>query len=181
MPELASPSFVDREPFARRLEETKRWCHRPGPLDPRTSLRSHELMPWILESNPAAIVCFVAQARAYKLRDRGAGDPFRDPAPTGEGRLLVHYPGLNLVDGAAEVASEGFFDMWNLPPWDTWIAFGTQPTTECDRSETDFLICWVPPQLVELANLGIEVNPEQCIRWLDKAQLARLRDAARMP
>jgi hypothetical protein len=181
-PELAFPSLVDQEPFAQRLAETKHWCGRPGPLDPRTDLRSRELMPWILESNPATIIYFVAQARAYKLRDRGGGgEPFREPAPTGEGRLLVHYPGLNLVDGAAEVASEGFFDMWNLPPWDTWVAFGTQPTTERDRSEADFLICWVPPQLVELANLGIEVNPEQCIAWLDKAQLAELRAAARMP
>jgi hypothetical protein len=31
----------------------------------------------------------------------------------------------------------------------------------------DFLVAWVPPAFIELANGGIEVNPEECIVWLD--------------
>lgn len=153
----------------------------PDRLDPRMSLRSHELMPWIFERDPCTIVCLVAQARAYKLQERSGGGPFRESAPFGDGRLLVHYPGLNLTDGAAELASEGFFDIWNLPPWDTWIAFGTRPTTQRELSEASFLISWVPSQLLEHADAGVGVNPEQCIAWLDDHGLARLLAAARMP
>jgi hypothetical protein len=29
----------------------------------------------------------------------------------------------------------------------------------------EYLVSWVPPQLLELANAGVEVNPEQCILW----------------
>ena len=88
---------------------------------------------------------------------------------------------MNLTDGAAEHASDGFFDLWNLPPWDTWVAFGNRPTTQRERSEASLLISRVPPQLLEHADVGIAVNPEQCIAWLDDRRLARLLAAARMP
>jgi hypothetical protein len=172
---------ADQVPFAQRLSETQRWCTRPGRLDPRTSLRSHEIMPWILEPDPFRIVRYLAEQRRHKLEERSGDGPYRDPAPASGGRLLVHYPGLNLTDGAAELASDGFFDLWNLPPWDTWIAFGEQPTTARELSWATFLISWVPPQLVDHANLGVEINPEQCIAWLDDRQLARLLSAAKMP
>ena len=29
------------------------------------------------------------------------------------------------------------------------------------------LVAWVPPDFIDLANRGIEGNPEQCIMWLD--------------
>jgi hypothetical protein len=50
-----------------------------------------------------------------------------------------------------EVASEAID---NIPPWDTWICFLEQ-----------YLVSWVPPQLRDLANDGIDANPEQCILW----------------
>jgi hypothetical protein len=180
-PDPAAHPLVDRVPFAQRLSETQRWCSMPGRLDPRTSLRSHQLMPWILHSDPFTIVSFIARQRRHRLDDRDGGGPYRDAAPSRDGQLLVHYPGLNLVDGAAEEMSEGFFDMWNLPPWDTWIAFGSQPTTARDRCLTDFLISWVPAQLVELADRGIDANPEQCIAWLDPGRLPGMLAAAGMP
>ena len=31
----------------------------------------------------------------------------------------------------------------------------------------DYLVAWVPPDFLELANAGMAVNPEQCIVWLD--------------
>lgn len=70
------------------------------------------------------------------------------------GRLLLYAPDENLFDGAASSASRGFFDVDNIPPWDTWVCFFEQ-----------YLVSWVPPQLVELANQGIDANPEQCILW----------------
>jgi hypothetical protein len=121
-----------RIPFEQSLDETQRWCSMPGPLDPSTGLRTRALMPWILESNPAVIVHLVAQERGSRLRDRTGASPERHAAPSRDGRFLVHYPGLNLTDGAAEDASDGFFDQWNTPPWDTWVAYGSELTRERD-------------------------------------------------
>lgn len=82
-------------------------------------------------------------------------------------------PDENLADGAAEVASSGFFDVNNVPPWDAWVAFirGT-------------LISWVPLQLVTTAQLGIDVNPEACVEWFEERpwrMLARLVDNRQHP
>jgi hypothetical protein len=68
------------------------------------------------------------------------------------GRLLLFVPSETLMDGGAKYTSNGFFDVNNVPPWDTWVS---------DRT----LVSWVPPVLVETAQRGIDVNPEACIVW----------------
>jgi hypothetical protein len=84
------------------------------------------------------------------------------------GRLLLYFPNADLCDGAAEAESQGFFDVYNTPPWDTWVAFVSEPHgTNVNYSE--YLIAWVPPVFVERATAGILVNPEECIRWLDES------------
>jgi hypothetical protein len=84
-----------------------------------------------------------------------------DPASNLQGgRLLLYAPDENLFDGAAEVQSKGFFDVNNIPPWDTWICFFEQ-----------YLVSWVPPKLLKLANAGIDVNPEGCIFWAPETGL----------
>jgi hypothetical protein len=70
------------------------------------------------------------------------------------GRLLLYTPSENLACGAAEVSSNGFFDVNNVPPWDIWVGFSERT-----------LVSWVPPALIEVAQMGIYVNPEECIRW----------------
>ena len=37
--------------------------------------------------------------------------------------MFVHFPDADLCDGAAELASDGFFDGHNTPPWDTWVGY----------------------------------------------------------
>ena len=73
-----------------------------------------------------------------------------------EGRLLLFVPCETLMDGAAKYSSNGFFDVNNVPPWDTWVSFS-------DRT----LVSWVPPVLVETGQRGIDANPEACISWID--------------
>ena len=70
------------------------------------------------------------------------------------GRLLLYAPDENLFDGAAQVQSKGFFTVDNIPPWDTWVCFFEQ-----------YLVSWVPPALLELADAGVDLNPEQCSLW----------------
>jgi len=72
------------------------------------------------------------------------------------GSLLEFIPSETLMDGAAKYSSNGFFDVNNVPPWDIWVGFS-------DR----ILVSWVPSVLVELAQSGIEANPEGCIRWAE--------------
>lgn len=73
-----------------------------------------------------------------------------------EGRGLLFAPQDSLSDGAATVQSEGFFDVDNVPAWDTWVYFDGRT-----------LLSWVPPQLISKVQSGVDVNPEGCIRWVD--------------
>ena len=41
-----------------------------------------------------------------------------------------------------------------------------------DLSYTSYLLAWVPGPFVELADRGIDVNPEQCIAWSSEADVA---------
>ena len=70
------------------------------------------------------------------------------------GRLLLFVPSETLFDGAAQLSSNGFFDADNVPPWDIWVDFSEGT-----------LVSWVPPALLDVAQMGIYVNPEACIRW----------------
>jgi hypothetical protein len=76
----------------------------------------------------------------------------------------VYFPDEDLTDGAAEVASQGFLDVYNAPPWGTWVGYfedgSAGPRCPC------YLLAWVPDALVAVASAGIDVNPEQCIGWL---------------
>jgi hypothetical protein len=87
------------------------------------------------------------------------------------GRLLVYFPDADLCDGAAEVGSNGFFDVFNAPPWDTWIAYFSDARPELCGYDS-YLVAYVPAGLVETANNGIVVNPEECIQWLSNADVA---------
>lgn len=84
------------------------------------------------------------------------------------GRLLAYFPDSDLADGAAEAESKGFFDVNNAPPWDTWVAL-----TDDERDEQHpCLVSWVPSEFIELAGAGILVNPEECVKWLDDADVS---------
>jgi hypothetical protein len=72
------------------------------------------------------------------------------------GKLLLYIPCENVSDGASRYASNGFFDLYDCPPWDTWLQYS-------DRT----LISWVPEILFPLAQAGIDANPVECIKWAD--------------
>ena len=93
------------------------------------------------------------------------------------GRLLCFFPDGNLCDGAAELESDGFFDVCNTPPWDTWVGYFCDET-DPNSSYANYLLAYVPKQLVSLASDGVLANVEQCIMWLDETGV-KLR--ARIP
>jgi hypothetical protein len=129
--------------------------------DPAGSLRTLDLRPRVLEASYADAVWSVCRFRESMLA--GASGEGED------GRLLVYFPDAELSDGAAEKASKGFFDVYNCPPWDTFVAFHEAPASV---SFGNTVVAWVPSALVAVADRGVSVNPEQCIQWLS-ASLAR--------
>lgn len=152
----------DELPFELRLAEAIAWCEaRLAIHDIKNGFRSQELQPRVLETSRVATVQGLVSYRATILRRKV--HPIATMRVLAEGQLLVYWPDLELACGAAEFATQGFFDVHNVPPWDTWVAL----FHDGDRGVgSDYLVSWVPTSFVEVAARGIDVNPEGCIAWL---------------
>jgi hypothetical protein len=153
------------EQFHSRLAQTIFWCApRADKLNPATSLRTVALRPGMLEENRSSAVNTVVHARElYGGVDVRKATIPRDLAG---GRLMINFPNNDLACGAAEQETAGFFDVNNVPPWDTWVTYFQDQQQNIDSFDNEYLIAWIPPAFVDLANEGINVNPEQCIMWL---------------
>lgn len=158
----------DEVPFERRLAETIWWCSsRVRVDDPLQSLRSESIRPSLLERDRASAIRAVA---GYRGNTSAVLPTISGHESLLGGRLLVYFPDADLTDGAAESVSGGFFDVHNVPPWDTWIALAEDSGSE--PSYAQYVVSWVPQELVACAQEGIDVNPEECIVWLDDAAVA---------
>jgi hypothetical protein len=107
----------------------------------------------------------IAEIRADNLRARGAY-----PSTVGGGleggRVMLYFPDEQLADGASAEASGGYFDLDNVPPWDTWMWIEDAPP-HAHAWFTWWIATYVPPALVDGAERGRRVNPEQCLQWAD--------------
>ena len=76
-------------------------------------------------------------------------------------RLLCFEPYQSLSDGSSMMASSGYFDCNNIPPWDTWVGgqFGKHEVK---------IFSLVPHLFSKQVEEGISVNPEGCIYWIDR-------------
>jgi len=147
--------------FKVRLAQTIYWCKRHLQFSlPSSCLRTPELRPRVLEENRRCAVESVSHARelhgGLEIRKISIPDNLDD------GRLLVYFPDFDLACGAAELETDGYFDVNNVPPWDTWVTY-IQDSHKVDLHDTEYLVSWVPPEFVALADKGVHVNPEQCI------------------
>jgi len=175
---LKSVFSFDHVSFERRLAETIAWCApKANGSDPKQCLRSMSMLPSVLARDRSMTVGTVAEYRANYARDVPRIARALDLAG---GRLLVHFPDADLSDGAAEVESSGFFDLHNVPPWDTWIALADDGLAAADSSLRQYLVAWVPPALIECARRGVAVNPERCIAWLEDANVAARAEINRL-
>jgi hypothetical protein len=104
----------------------------------------------------------------WDLATNRAGALKSQPVPRsdlGGGRILVYGPDEELSDGAAQLETNGYFDVYNCPPWDTWIAL--VQFSDGEKGRTAHLFSWVPPVFESVAQRGIDVNPEASILWLE--------------
>jgi hypothetical protein len=178
-------SLKEQRMFIDRLTETIAWCRDAGlPSQPQESLRTCKVELDDLSSQNHQVFR-VSLARKSRLWAAGK----RDLPPVADlcgGRLLAYFPDDNLFCGTAEHETQGFFDVNNIPPYDTWVWMVSRTATftweDGVRGETDrnYLVAWIPPDFVELASAGIAVNPEECIQWLDTRDDAFVRSLRRI-
>jgi hypothetical protein len=153
-----------------RIAEAIGWCRMillDGGWQPR--LRTEQLRPRLLHDGIDQIVCDLGYSRSWQIRPKV--HETTDVPDTLGGRLLVYFPDADLADCAAMSESGGFFDQNNVPPWDTWISFFDDKSPK-GRGYDRYLLAYVPHELIGPAARGIHVNPEQCIVWLDDADVA---------
>ena len=166
------------EEFKARFAQTIFWCaSRADTANPETCLRTPKLRPHLLEENR-----FYTVDTAVWARERSGGKAIREariPPALGGGKLLIYFPNTDLACGAAEQQTDGFFDVNNVPPWDTWVSYWRDEERNVDSFDNEYLIAWIPPAFVDLAHEGICVNPEACIMWLAETsvELARALQA----
>jgi len=150
--------------FKVTLAETITWCtERIQPDDPKNSLRSTDIRPPglricdRLRLSFGKIVNTVSKERRQYINavSRDGQEVFKDLAG---GRLLLCTSVTESIpDGVVSNMSKGFYDEDDLPPWDTWIYY-------LDAGK-EYLISWVPPEWIQLANVGVEIHFLDCMRW----------------
>ena len=164
--ELAGAMNAMAEPWA-VLAETTAWCAgrpvrllRDARFEPQPEQPGAPGVDWFLWGNDprrAVQMANVIRQRHSALFNFPATPPLVQP-DVPPGRFLVYWPDEQASDGSSQAASEGFFDIFDAPPWDTWLHY--EPVHH-------FLVSWVPLPLVPQAAIGVERNAVDCHAWLD--------------
>jgi hypothetical protein len=81
-----------------------------------------------------------------------------------KGRLVLAAPEVSVTDGASAAESLGYFDSYELAPWDTWVAFAAELPSFPEHDT--YIISWVPNQLLQAVQGGIDVCFLGNINWL---------------
>lgn len=157
-----------------RLAETIAWTTAVLKRDDFTpSMRYPDLQWRLLHDGRDDAICEVGAARQFALIETTTALVTTCPQ-LGGGRLMVYFPDGDLCDGAAEQETNGFFDVFNVPPWETWVGY-FEDSPGRRGSDDSYLLAYVPAALVELVDAGMLVNPEECILWLSQTSV-KLRD-----
>ena len=180
--------------FQQRLADTIAWCSpRIDVLAPATCLRTPDLRPLMrstLGNAPAVSAVDVAHdADAwYDLFREGAqtaaaveelslkrAQRMRAAVPTladslEGGKLLLSAPSECVTDGGAEFISNGFLDLFEMSPWDTWLWCCIGDAALEMRFFDRCLLSWVPSPFVTLATEGIRYTPVGNLAWLDDTE-----------
>jgi hypothetical protein len=168
--------------FFTSLAETIAWCSRSDVgSDPKSSLRLIEPNDFCLDSRTSRV--YGIRVRRSRRLARAGITKLQPAKDLQGGRLILFEPDATASDGAAESISQGYFDVHNVPPFDTWVwyvdeQFNAQEIYEQSvrRSQaslqpSEYLIAWVPSRFLEIVNAGIDVIPEECVSWFDRCDL----------
>lgn len=155
-----------------RAAETSRWCsgllqtsaaslsgrYRSQALRPRDIAMRGARLQGLSEDNihreRGGVVEKLVADRAKLLESIG------DARPMVGGELLTFDVDASFYDGVAAVETHGFFDEEDLPPWDTWVAYGVV------KNLAPRLISWVPQEHVKLVERAVAVHVCDAYAWL---------------
>ncbi|WP_141332497.1 hypothetical protein [Myxococcus sp. AB025B] len=172
--------------FKRRLAETIAWClPRAEAARAGVTTRSVELMPPVCGHDgdtlvnqllsapavPAEAVGFIVERRRRELERMNLPLP-----PLGDlmgGRVFATDFNSDLC-GAATAPSNGYLDDYDIPGWDTWFAHDSEWKDGYGEVHGGLVYGWVPPALLELADIGFYVIPVSSVWWVEDAELRRL-------
>jgi hypothetical protein len=145
------------------IAETVTWCAgrtiaelRTGTFAPPNAVATRPGVDWFLWGNDASRSEQLARIEQTRRSALPADHVLQPSIPPG--RFLVYWPDEQSSDGSSQLASDGFFDIFDAPPWDTWIHY--EPVHH-------FLVSWVPLSLVQHAAIGMTRNTVACHAWLD--------------
>jgi hypothetical protein len=154
------------ESFRLSLEQAVAWCSpRVDTESPETCLRSADLRAAIPKNDISNgywqsldVVNLLVAVRASLVASDSAFD--------GQvGRLVGCDVSASEASEGARVDSNGFFDAFDVPPWDTWVAWF--PDRNAVQSDNGYLVGWIPDELVVIAQSGIDASPVECVFWAD--------------
>ena len=161
------------------FRETVRWCSLTEP--PVVGFRSEILRPpgplldeplgFVIDHGHASVSNAVADLCARRRREL-LRLVTAETAEIAGAVLVTTAISESLVDGAARDASSGWFDSNDLPPWDTWFAYGRLNTRQFTAREV--LLAFVPQAWQAAAEQGMRVNPVNCIEWATDDDLRAL-------
>ena len=85
------------------------------------------------------------------------------------GKIMFFDANDTVLDGAPELASRYYVDIGDAPPWDTWLAIGSQLNAinfcESQPLASNLLIAWVPKAQYFYANEAVEVACIDNFEW----------------
>ena len=106
----------------------------------------------------AAAVKHIVEERRAALARLGISVSMKTPG----GRILCTDFNSD-VCGAATEPSLGLLDWEDVPPWDTWFHHARVGPF------SGIVACWIPDELVDTVQRGIDVIPVLCLWWDDEA------------
>ena len=159
----------------REYIEAVSWCMNRFSLDaPATSLRSKVLMPDLELSNYddetglyqrrtvdelEMVVSELVKRRRQLMLEQNILQPSFDEIKS-TWRVLVYEYDNTDFSGMSEDESEGFFDVYDAPPWDSLFYF------ENLVNEGSCLYYCVPSEYSKEIDLSLYVNPTECLKLI---------------
>ncbi len=93
-----------------------------------------------------------------------------------KGRLVVWMPDDIIPDGVGEIETKGYLDCYDMPPWETWVAY-----VDGQPKERPHLVSWVPEPFVDPVQCAIDSNALGTLLWLKDAEKLPDSDRIRTP
>lgn len=159
--------------FERRLIEAVTWCipkvSVANPVDCLRLLESarvefRQLSGRDETATHQAIIESLVEEREKRLRASGHS-PEVLRVNLYSGRLIACDPYGSLECGGAEQDSQGYLNIYDIPPCDTWVYYVQNQKKPADGFRSYF-ICWVPKEFIDFVEDGMACACGWGLEWV---------------